>query len=194
MEQQIVATIQQLRDTQNALNASNQELRAAQANLAAENQVLREGQAGIQVLAQSVGELAQQLKKDPKEKKILMDTKGLGKLEQFDNREDSFRRWIRSLNNLISGVFGNGFDKVLETCLDTEDPIDVKDLVDNQHPDVENIPEVGEQVYRALCHLCTGESEDLVVGSSNDLKHTENYVDVGTPLQAGVKETFFGQS
>ena len=91
MEQQIqelVTTIQQLRDTQNALNASNQELRAAQANLAAENQVLREGQAGIQVLAQSVGELAQQLKKDPKGKKILMDTKGLGKLEQFDNRED----------------------------------------------------------------------------------------------------------
>ena len=145
MEQQIqelVTTIQQLRDTQNALNASNQELRAAQANLAAENQVLREGQAGIQVLAQSVGELAQQLKKDPKEKKILMDTKGLGKPEPFDNKEDSFRRCIRSINNLIAGVFGNDFEKVLETCLDTEDPIDVKDLVDNQHPDVDNIPEV----------------------------------------------------
>ena len=170
MEQQIqelVTTIQQLRDTQNALNASNQELRAAQANLAAENQVLRERQAGIQVLAQSVGELAQQLKKDPKEKKILMDTKGLGKPEPFDNKEDSFRRWIRSINNLIAGVFGNDFEKVLETCLDTEDPIDVKDLVDNQHPDVDNIPEVGEQIYRVLCHLCTGESEDLVVGSSN---------------------------
>ena len=63
------------------MNTSNQELRAAQTNLAAENQVLREGQAGIQVLAQSVGEVAQQLKKDPKEKKILVDTKGLGKLE-----------------------------------------------------------------------------------------------------------------
>ena len=70
-----------MRDTQNALNTSNQELRAAQANLAAENQVLREGQAGIQVLAKSVGDLAQQLKKDPKEKKILMDTKVLGKPE-----------------------------------------------------------------------------------------------------------------
>ena len=141
--QELVTTIQQLRDTQNALNASNQELRAAQANLAAKNQVLREGQAGIQVLAQSVGELAQQLKRDPKEQKILMDTTGLGKPEPFDNKEDSFRRWIRSINNLIAGVFGNDFEKVLETCLDTEDPIDVKDLVDNQHPDVENIPEVG---------------------------------------------------
>ena len=169
MEQQIqelVATIQQLRDTQNALNTSNQELRAAQANLAAENQVLREGQAGIQVLAKSVGDLAQQLKKDPKEKKILMDTKGLGKPETFDNKEDSFRRWIRSINNLIAGVFGNDFDKVLEECLDSEDPVVVQDL-DNKYPLVENIPEVGEQIYRVLCHLCTGESEDLVVGASN---------------------------
>ena len=165
MEQQIqelVTTIQQLRDTQNALNTSNQELRAAQANLAAENQVLREGQAGIQVLAKSVGDLAQQLKKDPKEKKILMDTKGLGKPETFDNKEDSFRRWIRSINNLIAGVFGNDFDKVLEECLDSEDPVVVQDL-DNKYPLVENIPEVGEQIYRVLCHLCTGESEDLVV-------------------------------
>ena len=29
------------------------------------------------------------------------------------------------------------------------------------------IEKVGEQLYRVLCHLCTGESEDLVVGAGN---------------------------
>ena len=90
-----------------------------------------------------------------------MDTKGLGRPEVFDNKEESFRRWIRSINNLVAGVFGPDFDKVLESCLDS------KDLADNQHPDVENIDKVGEQLYRVLCHLCTGESEDLVVGAGN---------------------------
>ena len=96
-----------------------------------------------------------------------MDTKGLGRPEVFDNKEESFRRWIRSINNLVAGVFGTDFEAVLETCLDSEDPIDLKDLTENQHPDVENIERVGEQLYRVLCHLCMGESEDLVVGAGN---------------------------
>ena len=144
-----------------------QQLRQSQLSLAAENERLREGQAGVQALAASVGELAQSLKRDNTDRKILMDTKGLGRPEVFENKEESFRRWIRSINNLVAGVFGPDFDKVLESCLDSEDPIDLKDLADNQHPDVENIDKVGEQLYRELCHLCTGESEDLVVGAGN---------------------------
>ena len=144
-----------------------QQLRQSQLDLAAENERLREGQAGVQALAQSVGELAQSLKRGSTGRKILMDTKGLGRPEVFDNKEESFRRWIRSINNLVAGVFGTNFEAVLETCLDSEGPIDLKDLTENQHPDVENIERVGEQLYRVLCHLCIGESEDLVVGAGN---------------------------
>ena len=142
-----------------------QQLRQAQITLTAENERLREGQAGVQALAQSVGELAQSLKRDTTDRKILMDTKGLGRPEVFDNKEESFRWWIRSINNLLAGV---DYDKVLESCLDSEDPIDLQDLADNQHPDVDGIEKVGEQLYRVLCHVCTGESEDLVVGAGND--------------------------
>ena len=51
--------------------------------------------------------------------------------------------------------------------MDSEDPIDLQDLANNQHPDVDNIEKVGEQLYRVLCHSYTGESEDLVVGAGN---------------------------
>ena len=96
-----------------------------------------------------------------------MDTKGLGRPEVFDNKEESFRGWNRSINNLVAGVYGPDYGKVLESCLDSEDPIDLQDLAGNQHPDVDGLEKVGEQLYRVLCHLCTGESEDLVVGAGN---------------------------
>ena len=101
-------------------------LRQSQIKLAAENERLREGQASVQALAQSVGELAQSLKKGTADRKIFMDTKGLGRLEVFDNKE-RFRRWTRSINNLVARVFGPDYDKVLECCLDSEDPIDLQD-------------------------------------------------------------------
>ena len=72
-----------------------------------------------------------------------------------------------SVNNLVAGVFGKDYDKVLESCLDSEDPIDLQDLADNQHPDVDSIEKVGEQLYRVLCRLCMWGSEDLVVGAGN---------------------------
>ena len=65
-----------------------QHLRQSQQTLAAEYERLREGQAGVQALAQSVGELAQSLKRDTTDRKILMDTNGLGRPEVFDNEEE----------------------------------------------------------------------------------------------------------
>ena len=56
-----------------------QQLRQSQLTLAAENERLREGQAGVQALAQSVGELAQSLKRDTTDRKTLTDSKGLGR-------------------------------------------------------------------------------------------------------------------
>jgi len=86
-----------------------------------------------------------------------MDTKGLGRPEVFDNKEESFRRWIRSINNLVGCLAQTAtrFWKVV--CLDSEDPIGLQDLADNQHPYVDGIEKVGEQLYRVLCHLCAGE-------------------------------------
>ena len=66
-----------------------QELRASQERLAAENEALRQSQAGVQVLASSVESIAKALETKREEKrKILIDTKGLGRPEAFDNKED----------------------------------------------------------------------------------------------------------
>lgn len=87
-----------------------QELRASQERLVAENEALRQGQTSVQVLAASVESIAKALesKKDDK-RKILIDTKGLGKPEAFDNKEDSFRRWARSIETLVASVYGTEY-------------------------------------------------------------------------------------
>ena len=78
-------------------------LRQSQTKLAAENERLREGQASVQALAQSVGELAQSLKKGYRgQENSSWTPKVWEDLEVFDNKEESFRRWTRSINNLVA--------------------------------------------------------------------------------------------
>ena len=175
LEQQI----QELADT-------IQQLRQSQIALAAENERLREGQAGVQALAQSVGELAQSLKRDAMDatdRKILMDTEGLGRPEVFDNKEESFRRWIRSINNLVAGVFGPDYDEVLESC-------------GSRRPHrpsrfgQQSTPRCGEHRKG----YAPGTVKTLLLELVMAMKPIGSFVGDGAPPRAGGKETSYGPS
>ena len=141
--------------------------------LAAENEqaFLAQG-SRVQTLAEQVGELVKGLKKDEnKGRRLMVDTKGLGRPEQFSNEETSFRRWARSIVNLTVGVYGKDFQDVLDYCLDQDDPIEMTDVVEKYGPgnfegndEVENLEDKADQLFRVLSSLTIGESEDLVVG------------------------------
>ena len=92
------------------------------------------------------------------------------------------------------GVFGPDYDKVLESCLDSEDPIDLQDLANNQHPDVDGIEKVGEQLYRVLCHYVLGKVKTLLLEPVMAMKPIGSFVGDGTPPRAGGKETSYGPS
>eukprot|EP00434_Breviolum_minutum_P042976 symbB.v1.2.038276.t1/scaffold5896.1/size48089/1 len=164
---------QQVQEMANAL----QQLQTRVNQLATENEALRNQHLGMQAMAESIGELAKNLgkKDDKKDRRLLVDTKGLGKPEMFNNDELGFRRWSRTICNLTVGVFGKEFQDVLEFCLDRDDPVDMTELVTKFGIDPEIDPEAGipgledkcDQLYRVLSSLTSGESEDLVVGCAN---------------------------
>ena len=56
---------------------------------------------------------------------LLVDAKGLGKPETFNNDEP---RWARTVCNLTVGMFGKEFQDVLDYCLDLEDAVDFTTL------------------------------------------------------------------
>ena len=84
-----------------------QQLQVQQQELMQENQRLREGQTGVQALATSVAELAQSMKKEHKDRKILVDTKGLGKPDPFDNKEEQFQAMDPFCQQLGHGYLWN---------------------------------------------------------------------------------------
>ena len=156
------------------------ELAAIQAQLQQileENRVLLEQQqrqqeqtALLTRLAESRTELARNTKRE-EPRKLLVDTKGIGKPERFNNEEHTFRKWVRSVTNLVVSIFGKEFEKVLDWCLDQDGPDDITvDEVEAAHgePDgVSGLPDIGDQLFRLLSSLTHGETEDLVIGCSN---------------------------
>ena len=140
-----------------------QDLRPSQERLEA----LRQSQAGVQVIASSVESIAKALETKREEKrKILIDTKGLGRPEAFDNKEDSFRRWARSIETLMASVYGTEYTAVLEQVLDSESEVLVSDLEtafgSGTVEDIKDLGSAADQLHRILQTLTTGESEDLV--------------------------------
>ena len=166
-------------DTQQVQEMANaiQQLQTRVNQLATENEALRSQHVGMQAMAESIGELAKNLgkKDDKKDRRLLVDTKGLGKPEMFNNDELGFRRWSGTICNLTVGVFGKEFQDVLEFCLDRDDPVDMTELTNKFGIDPEIDPDAGipgledkcDQLYRVLSSLTSGESEDLVVGCAN---------------------------
>ena len=176
------------------------ELAAIQAQLQQileENRVLREQRqrqqeqtALLTRLAESMTEFARNTKRE-ESRKLLVDTKGIGKPERFNNEEHTFRKWVRSVTNLVVSIFGKEFEKVLDWCLDQDGPDDITvDEVEAAHgePDgVSGLPDIGDHLFRLLSSLTHGETEDLVIGCSNGFEAWRRIHRRWDPLTAGRK-------
>ena len=174
MDPAVQTALQELQAQVQQLQAENVSLKTGQQVLQQENELLKAQQTGFSEMAKSIGDLAQTLetKSERKDRRLLVDTKDLGKPETFNNDEQSFRRWARTVCNLTVGVFGKGFQDVLDYCLDLEDAVDFGVLEtkfgDDLDPDgIPSLDDKCDQLYRVLSSLTTGESEDLVVGCAN---------------------------
>ena len=118
----------ELRSLSGPESAFEQESTDSETYTSGENRVLREQQqrqqeqtALLTRLAESMTELARNTKRE-EPRKLLFDTKGIGKPEGFNNEEHTFRKWVRSVTNLVVSVFGKEFEKVLDWCLDQDGP------------------------------------------------------------------------
>ena len=174
MDPAVQTALQELQAQVQQLQAENVSLKTGQQVLQQENELLKAQQTGFSEMAKSIGDLAQTLetKSERKDRRLLVDTKDLGKPETFNNDEQSFRRWARTVCNLTVGVFGQGFQDVLDYCLDLEDAVDFGILEtkfgDDLDPDgIPSLDDKCDQLYRVLSSVTTGESEDLVVGCAN---------------------------
>ena len=121
----------------------------------------------------------------------MVDTKGIGKPERFNNEEHTFRKRVRSVTNLVVSIFGKEFGKVLDWCLDQDGSDDITvDEVEAAHgePDgVSGLPDIGDQLFRLLSSLTHGETEDLVIGCSNGFEAWRRIHRRRDPLTAGRK-------
>ena len=107
-----------------------QQLRQAQITLTAKNERLREGQAGVQALV--FGKGIPRIGKSSWIPKVWVDLKCLTTKKKAS--EGGFGRSTIWLQGCLAQT-ATRFWKVV--CLDSEDPIDLQDLADNQHPYVD---------------------------------------------------------
>ena len=75
-------------------------------------------------LAENVGRLANSLQRG--DRKLLIDTKRIGRPEVFPNEDGSFRRWARSAVNLPTAIFGSSFQQILEWVVDQDEEVTVE--------------------------------------------------------------------
>ena len=118
-------------------------------------------------MARSLGELAKSLsKKDGGGRRLLLDTKGLGRPETFSDDETSFRRWSRTITSLsISRSFRLLFG--LGRCCGLQNQNQFGYDEDLNEDGIMGLADTCDKLYRVLSSLTTCESEDLVVGCGN---------------------------
>ena len=163
------------------------ELQQAVERLSQENQLLRQGQAGIAALAENLGRLSTSLQRG--DRKLLIDTKGIGRPEVFSNDDGHFRRWARSVVNLTTAIFGSSFQSILEWVVDQDEEITVE-KVEEEHGGelgMAGLDDKGDQLFRLLSSLTTHESEDLVINAKNGYEAWRRLNRRWDPLTAGRK-------
>ena len=60
----------------------------------------------------------------------LMDVRGLGKPGPFNNRQESWAKWSRSLENFVIGTIGDEFRPLMEHAAESEAELQGKDVDD----------------------------------------------------------------
>jgi len=160
---------QQIAQMQRELVNSNTQVQ----RLTAENQQLYSqvttGLSSLPQLVNSMVSVVGELKE--RGKPSLIDAKGLGKPQVYDEKEENFPKWVRKTENYIVGVLGEGFRKVLSWAVEQEDPILHPDwdaefgTLADEEDRVDGVDEKVNQLYTALTSLTDDDSLDIVVGA-----------------------------
>ena len=126
-----------------------------------------------QQMVDALSNLNETIKKerDTTGRKVLVDSKGLGKPKVFDNNLDKFRPWSRGVENYVVGVVGPDFRNLMEWSAEAETPITKSDIESGfgaGADDLDRIEDVHHkcsQWFLALEALTEEESQDIVVGA-----------------------------
>lgn len=166
---QLMQQQQALSDQLQALALENERLRnAASASSAATSK------ASIDAL---VAALQEQNRLAAMKKPSIIDSRGIGKPAQFDNKESTFSVWSKKVENFYLGVHSD-MELVLEWTLEQTTgalPSDADlhfDGSDTSQPRVDDVESKAAQLYTLLTQLTDGESFDIVnnAGKNNGLE------------------------
>ena len=132
---------------------------------------------------------------------LLVDAKGLGKPQLFNNDENKYVKWSRSVENYVIGVYGEEFRPVMDWALgcDTEVTQAMRTRAYGaEADDVDRIMDLEKkvhQVYQTLMALTEDESQDIVIGagSGNGLEAWRKLGRRWDPVVAGRKRALLKQ-
>ena len=119
----------------------------------------------MDAMAEKIGGLSRQ------PRSTLMDVKGLGKPVQFNNNQEGWAKWSRSLENFVVGIFGDEFRVLIEHVAESETEMkrsEIEDLFGDGADELDRIEEVhykNSQWYLALAALTEEESQDNATGA-----------------------------
>ena len=98
-----------------------------------------------------------------------MDNRGIGKPQSFDNIEDHFRKWSRSVSNYVTSILGKSFETLLEWCVEQEEEVSAEAAA-LEYEGEGKYEELDDQLLRCLQSLTDKESEDIVNGCKTGLR------------------------
>ena len=160
---ELVSRLQQQDAKITELQIANQQLVQQQQQQAATfgNQLAAQLAALPEALAASLGSSGGSTARRPN----LIDLKGLGRPEKFDNKEESFVMWARRTQNFIAGAYLEAREILAQAAeceeVVTVQSIDIKDLKSTEG----EVAEINDQVYTVALSLTHGEAADIVVGA-----------------------------
>ena len=114
--------VQQLRLLTEQNQALTTRLEASEAELLRQRGAQDQAQQVVVALSQLPQTLQEMIAVKSESKKILVDSKGLGKPHPFNNVEADFLKWSRKTSNYMNSVL-KGLAPVLASAVDEEDAI-----------------------------------------------------------------------
>ena len=154
---------------EDAIRALQQQVNA----LMAQNATLEAQLPGQQNIAQGLAELPRaistMLNRAPAlTRRILVDSKGLGKPPVFSGREEDFYVWAKKVENYVSGVFPN-VRGALAFAVESQDVITAAEVaLGVPGLGAETSTEIDAQLFVVLSALTDSESFDVVISAGGD--------------------------
>ena len=152
-----------------AVRALQQQVSALTAQNAALGVQLRGQQNIAQGLAEQPGAITTMLRRaQASTRRMLVDSKGLGKHPVFSGREEHFYVWARKVENYVSGVFPN-VRGALAFAMESQDVVTAAAVVFSvPQLGAEASTEIDAQLFVVLSALTDSQSCDVVVSAGGD--------------------------